>query len=183
MIKGKETYPLKEYKTQRSYRYLFTSEGKKDIIKVVEYRYMGSVPAGDIFNLGFGNYIPETNDIVADVISNNGDAYKVFNTVLSTIPAFFEMVPDALLMIQGSDSDPSFAETCRKTCIRKCKRQCRNEHRRINIYRKYLDANLELFSKDYLFLGRIGPLLNEVIGEIYLPGKEYLSIFIIKKQL
>jgi hypothetical protein len=35
--------------------------------------------------LGFGDYDLENDKIVDDINTNNGDAFKVFNTVLGTI--------------------------------------------------------------------------------------------------
>jgi hypothetical protein len=83
----------------------------------------------------------ESDTIVDNLNTNNGDAYKVFKTVLTTIPLFFENYGSGILMVQGSDGRPEFIETCRLTCKKKCTDECKNYNRRINIYRGYADKN------------------------------------------
>ena len=56
-----------------------------------------------VYNLGFGDYDLDTDSISDDLTTNNGDPYKVFHTVLHTIPQFFETYSDAMMMVLGSD--------------------------------------------------------------------------------
>jgi hypothetical protein len=76
-----------------------------------------------------------------DIHTNNGDVFKVFNTVLITIPMFFENFNNAILMVQGSDGRPAFIENCQSTCRKQYVDACKNFNRRINIYRHYVDRN------------------------------------------
>ncbi len=63
-----------------------------------------------IFNLGFGDYDINEDKIDDSANTGNGDVYKVLNTVLTTIPKFFDTFHDAMLMVQGSDSKTEFTE-------------------------------------------------------------------------
>lgn len=58
----------------------------------------------NIYNLGFGDYNPETKSIDDETITNNGDSLKVLATVASTVYAFTEKHPDALVFATGSNN-------------------------------------------------------------------------------
>lgn len=135
-----------------------------------------------LYNLGFGDYDVETDMVSDDSNSNNGDHYKVFNTVLSTIPNFFYHNPMSMLMVQGSDSKPGFKDHCRLTYKKKCQGgKCRNSDRRIRIYRRYVDQNYNTLIGDYIFYGAIN-VDNHIVLEYYEMGKHYNAVFLLKKE-
>lgn len=138
------TYQTEETIEEQSLKFFFISTGERDIIKAIEYRYVQ--PFGDrpLYNLGFGDYDLETNTTSDTSVSNNGDHFPVFHTVLGTIPRFFEVNPGAIIMVRGSDHGTDFADNCRLTCKKKCEERCRNLDRRINAYRWYVNKNLKI---------------------------------------
>jgi len=69
-------------------RYYFISDGERQLVKAIEYKYIDIRENRLTYNLGFGTYSPENNELDDYDISENGDHYKVLNTVLSTIPLF-----------------------------------------------------------------------------------------------
>ncbi len=80
--------------------YNFVSEGVKGRIKkVIIYSYTGSE---NIYNLGFGDLNEETNQIDDLSVTNNGDSEKILSTVVSTIFAFTQKYPKALILATGS---------------------------------------------------------------------------------
>src|SRR5215210_4179188 len=85
-------------------KYYFESTGQTTVVKAIEYSPILQISSRQVYNLGFGDYDENTNTVSDDSISNNGDAYKVFNTVLNTIPAFFAKNPGGIIFVQGSDS-------------------------------------------------------------------------------
>lgn len=136
-----KVYPTKEFITPNIFQITFFSIGIKPTKKIVDYTYLGQDENIEIFNLGFGDYNSETDTINDLSTSNNGDSRTVLNTVLNTIPVFFKYHPDKMLMIQGSDSMPTFKENCNRKCPKKCGENCRKFNQRIRIYRNYIDAN------------------------------------------
>jgi hypothetical protein len=175
-------YELVEYKASEDVLYLFVSRGNEIIIKAVEYSFIQELNGRQVFNLGFGNYDFDSGSIADEVISNNGDTYMVFNTVLSTIPVFLNAYPDAIIMVRGSDSGKHFVDACRKDCRKKCLSACRNEHRRVGIYRNYINKHHEALCNDYMFFGSLLPFNEQLSFEKYIILKEYVSIFLIKKR-
>ena len=131
-----------EIKTQ----YLFESVGEKTIIKAIEYTPIANMGGRTVYNLGFGDYDEALGTIVDDVNSNNGDIYIVFNTVLSTVPMFFAINEDVVIIVSGSDSHDEFINDCLPTCKKKCIEHCKNYQRRIKTYRYYVDKNFEELS-------------------------------------
>ncbi len=87
-------YSRYEYVTEDELHYFeFRSIGRKGTIKkVVEYSEMS---VKSYFNLAFGDYNDDRNEIDDEVITNNGDAQKVLATVVSTLYAFTSKYPDA----------------------------------------------------------------------------------------
>jgi hypothetical protein len=164
-------------------RYFFFSEGKRIIAKLVEYDYAGINEGRDTYNLGFGTYNQTTNNRQDYELSSNDDAYLVFNTVLSTIPHFLQSYPEAMVMVKGSDSEEIYPEICRLTCKKKCiEPDCKNAHRRINIYKNFLNKNLEQLTKEYTFWGPVkGDENQKVTLEGYRIVNDYNSIFFAKK--
>jgi hypothetical protein len=144
---------------------------------------MSNLFSTDIYNnLGFGDYDIESDRLLDAPVSNNGDHYRVFNTVLNTIPNFFSFFPTAIMAVQGSDSTGDFLEQCRVNCSKDCgKGECRNAHRRINIYRRYVDKHFEGLSAEYAFYGGEKDTDNQITIEPYQIGKRYDSVLVSKK--
>lgn len=141
---------------ENKYRFFFTSinnVGNKDVIKTVEYSHFEFYRNRKVYNLGFGDYDEETDKIIDDQETNNGDVYKVFNTVLSTVAIFFERCPEGILFVSGSDSKEQFVEKCRESCKKECGLVCKNQHRRIKAYCNYIYKNYHKLSKYYDFYG------------------------------
>jgi hypothetical protein len=140
--------------SQNSLRYFFISQGAKTIFKAVDYSYVGYFNGLVLFNFAFGDYDPVTGEISDDDVSGNGDQYKVFHTVLGTVPKMFDTLGDVSLMVQGSDSKPEFIAQCKAACTRKCGGgPCKKAHRRITVYRGFVDKHLDELQKSYLFSG------------------------------
>ena len=132
--------------------------------------------------MGFGDYDIENDTISDSVISDNGDHYAVFHTVLGTIQRFFEINPHATIMVQGSDCSKEFLENCRATCRKKCEDKCRNINRRINAYRWYVNKNFEELNKIYTFYGGLRQRDDMIVTERYIKDKLYDSIFLRKNK-
>lgn len=149
------TYNTISSAIENGIRFLFMSEGKFSIIKVVYYTYALDYNGRPVYNLAFGDYDLRTSTFLDDEISNNEDAYRVFHTVLATIPSFFSTFPNAMLMIWGSDSTKKYQENCRLSCKKNCSPDlCRKAHRRITIYRNFVNKNLSQLSEEYKILWR-----------------------------
>jgi hypothetical protein len=175
-------YELKEERFETGIQYFFISQGWQDVIKVIQYSFLENLNGRDIFNLGFGDYDIGNDRIIDNINTNNGDPFKVFNTVLSTIPSFFQVYDEGMLMVQGSDGRPEFIENCRLTCPRICGDNCRNFNRRINLYRRYIDKNYATLAIDYQFFGGNEGADGTIILENYAPGVQYDSVFLIRNQ-
>lgn len=182
-------YELKQHKyeteeniTEKGIKYIFVSKGKKSQIKAIHYSLMEELGGKKIFNLGFGDYNLTNDTIADDVNSNNGDMYTVFNTVLSTVPRFFEIHHNAITLVKGSDSSIEFIGKCRTSCKKKCTNICRNADRRINIYRGYVDKNFDILKKDYTFYRGIYKSEDQPIMINYEPGRKCESVLFSKKQ-
>jgi hypothetical protein len=176
-------YPPYEYReseaTEEGTKYYFVSKGKTDVVKAVHYAYSTSMEDLKIYNLGFGDYDIEEDTINDKVNTANGDVYKVFNTVLNTIPIFFKKYPKAAVIVEGSDSSHDFHENCKLTCTKKCTDSCKNQHRRINAYSSFVNKNYEELVKDYKFFGGIKTDKGVVI-EDFVKRKKYDAVLIIK---
>ncbi|MRG45943.1 hypothetical protein GFS24_12515 [Chitinophaga sp. SYP-B3965] len=163
-------------------RYIFISKGERNILKVIDYSFMEELNGKKLFNFGFGNYDFET-DIIEDIeLSNNGDTYKVFNTVLSTVPLFFEIHSNAIIMIEGSDSGPEFLDKCRANCRKNCADICKNANRRINIYRGYVNKHYDTLKMDYTFYGGLDSTDNKPTLIDYMPDHKQESIILMKNK-
>jgi hypothetical protein len=160
-------------------QYFFETEGKRKILKAVQYSKMKTKSNEMFYNLGFGDYNLESKNISDSENSNNGDVRIVFNTVLNTIPEFFRDNPDFPIYFQGSDSKDSFEEECRNKCSKNCTQICKNKNRRIRIYTYFLDKNYLNFLKDYMFYGFDEEL--KIFVE-YVPKNKYTAILIYKKK-
>lgn len=178
-----DTYEIKSEITSQGIDFFFLSEGRREIIKVVQYSYVRNFQGKELYNIAFGDYDYNTDSYSDDVNSNNGDHYSVYRTVLATIPLFFQLYKYAMLMVRGSDSTREFQDNCRTTCERKCfSASCKKAHRRINIYRNFLDKNFEDLTREYEFLGDPYNDENQILTEAYNKGKKYVSIFIKKRK-
>lgn len=174
-----ENYETSLLISDSTVQYLFESFGQRKIIKGVEYSKFETKNGEIVYNLGFGDYNRETKSISDREISNNGDARKVFNTVLNTIPKFLKDFSDFPIFIQGSDSRDSYEEECKISCSKNCNTTCKNKHRRIRSYIHFLDKNIEVFSIDYLFYGFDH---EKKIFVDYVPKNKYTAILIIKRK-
>lgn len=107
----------------------FISEGKKGaIIKIVKYQ---PTNLKGLYNLAFGDKNIETGKIDDNIISNNGDSEKVLATVASTIYAFTDKYPDALIYATGSTKS------------------------RTRLYRIGISRFLEIIHNDFEILGEL----------------------------
>jgi hypothetical protein len=80
---------------------MFESNGPKGPIqKVAKFTEIGT----PIFSFGFGDYNPVTGDISDTVVSNNNDTDIIMGTLGSIIYDFTNIIPDALIMIEGTSS-------------------------------------------------------------------------------
>lgn len=184
-----EVYQLIHLPGEHKDFFEFISIGENKIVKSIEYteligfRIIGAHPLYNkqIFNLGFGNFISIDRDIDDGVLSNNGDVFKVFNTVLITVPLFFQNHKDAAIMVMGSDSGPEFVNSCRKSCKRFCNNECKKKDRRINIYKKYIEKHFGVLCLDYDFFGAVKNDSGFTLYSDYEIKNSYNCIFIIKK--
>ncbi len=81
-------------------RFEFVSEGTKGTVrKVIEFQKMNSK---NVYNLAFGDYNSETDEIDDLVVTNNGDTEKVLSTVASAVYAFLEVYPNTYVYATGS---------------------------------------------------------------------------------
>lgn len=182
-----DTYPIIEFEsdfdpeTRNHYRFYFLSEGKSEIFKAIHYEYLKEVKDSPLFNLGFGDYDNSTDSFLDKVTPCNGDHYKVFYTVLNTVPRLFVAHSDATVLVQGSDSTVEFIENCRANCSRGCdNEECKKAHRRIRIYRNYVDKNFDSLNCEYDFMGS-ETLYKDDNAEPYQIGKEYISVLVKRK--
>ena len=134
-----------------------------------------------LYNLGFGDFDPVKDEIFDNAVSDNGDQYKVFHTVLHTVPMMFDALGQVSLIVEGSDSKPEFIKSCQVGCDRNCKPgECKKAHQRINIYRGFVNKNYDKLQENYTFYGGdyIG---NQNIIEPFQKTKEYRKVFCYRK--
>lgn len=180
---------IHKYETQKEIshnelRFYFISNGSQHIIKVVHYSYaerlqqiqIKELDGKKVYNLGFGDYNLDADDMVDDRITLNGDPYKVFNTVLNTIPVFFQHYPAHLVIVQGSDGTPEFMASCRRSCTKNCNVFCRKFNRRMTIYRKYIDKYYDQLCIDYQFFGGVRDEQNKISISHYICGENYDAV-------
>jgi hypothetical protein len=95
-----EIYQLESTPSLMSYE--FVSEGPKGhITKVVKYT---ETEVKDVYNLGFGDKIGDSDDIDDKVVSDNKDSLRILATVAETVYRFTDMYPDAYIYATGSTS-------------------------------------------------------------------------------
>jgi hypothetical protein len=141
------------YKSEEEFRvYSFYSEGIKGLVKkMVVFSYTGE---NDIYNLGFGDYNSETKTIDDEIITNNGDSLKVLATVASTVYAFTEKHPNALVFATGSNNV------------------------RTRLYRMGIANNLEEIKADFEVYGL---RVDNNVWEEFISGDDY-EAFIVKRK-
>ncbi len=176
-------YEIKNSDIHETPTYFFVSEGKQTIVKAIQYSYVQQLGGRPVYNLGFGDYDFENENLDDSIDSNNGDHYRIFDTVLSTIPTFFTANNNAFLMVYGSDGSNEFMERCKQKCVKKCGDECRKLNRRIAIYRSYVNKHFASFSVDYEFFGGVKTDSGEHSLERYILGKSYDSILLYKKNV
>jgi hypothetical protein len=82
--------------------YTFYSEGSNGRIeKVVSYHRIKDSQE-NLFNLSFGDWNNEINDVDYLAISNNNDLEKILATVASTVVEFLQLNPTALIYAEGA---------------------------------------------------------------------------------
>ncbi len=143
------------YKSEEEFKiYSFYSEGIKGVIKkMVVFSHTGE---GNIYNLGFGDYNAETQTIDDETITNNGDSLKVLATVASTVYAFTEKYPDALVFATGNNSV------------------------RTRLYRMGITNNLEEIKVDFEVFGL---RIDNNIWEEFIAGEDYEAFIVKRKKL
>jgi hypothetical protein len=141
------------YKQQGFERFVFSSVGKTNIIKLVEF---STTSTPGVYNLGFGDLLPDgTIDDKAN--SNNGDIVLVLVTIVQIIIDFTSKHPDAKIVFAGST------------------------HGRTNLYARILKLYYQDFSKEFRItaLIRVGRAKKEVDFNPNL-ALTYLAFFIKK---
>ena len=161
-------------------QYLFESHGHESIVKVVEYSFLRKLSGKKIYNLGFGDYDEESETVLDDISSNNGDMRKVFRTVLNTVPHFFAKHKESAIWIQGSDSKEDFRAKCEPDCTKRCDDICKNYNRRIKAYKYYIEKNFIELSKEYIIFGFDDPSAPYFVQ--YTTGNKYLGILVFRKK-
>jgi hypothetical protein len=116
------------YQRVRPRRYVFFSEGKHRIKKVVDFSPLG---IGNILNLGFGDLQPD-GSVDDKANSNNGDIIRVLATVVDILKDYTAQYPNAVIYFKGSTAE------------------------RTKVYGRILRSYYEIFSKDFMIMGMVG---------------------------
>jgi hypothetical protein len=145
-------YPRYEYSTEdQLFFFEFESVGIKGRIKkVVQYSEMS---VKGFYNLGFGDFNEDTNEIDDEIVTNNGDGLKVLSTVVSTLYAFTGKYPEANIFATGSSEA------------------------RIRLYRMDITNNLEELKQDFLVFG----MRKDEIFEEFIVGEDYIGFLVTRK--
>lgn len=150
---------IEKYKTEStvdSLIYTFESVGERVIQKVVVYskiknpKTVGLEENTIVFNLAFGDWDLETDELNDQVESKNKDTEKVLATVADTVFEFWEEYPDTNIFFRGSQP---FGEKARRTRLYQMKinRYFADIINTVNI-KGFENDNWEVFSanKNYL---------------------------------
>src|SRR5690606_35935207 len=90
------------YPGSENFYYEFYSEGPKGRIrKIIQFHMLQTSP-DVIYNLGFGDWVPEVDAVDDLVVSNNKDRKKVLATVAQAVIDFTENRRDAFIVVEGS---------------------------------------------------------------------------------
>lgn len=168
----------------RGLRFYFESLGTDILSKVIAFSPLSTWVMGrPVFNLGFGDDIPGEAEWRDTSVNNNGDIYRVFNTVLSTVPVFFDQHPEAAIQVRGSDGIKDYFRKCILNCTKNCMVKCRKEGRRMSIYRSFVNKYYDLLATDYIILGGIDHQSSlRRTWEYYIPGKPYDTLLVFQKK-
>jgi hypothetical protein len=181
MSQFSDAYKIVEAVDDLGILYFFVSKGKQKIIKIIQYTYVQDLFERKLYNLGFSDFDSETSSTLDNHTSNNGDHYRIFHTVLNTIPVFFDRFPDAMIVVKGSDSKETFMMDCMDSCEKNCDiGQCKKAHRRIKLYKSYVERHYNTFMQDYRFFASKEKVEDELIIEGFLKGENYYAILMIK---
>lgn len=164
--------------------YLFLSEGrggKEDVLKIIQFEYVRDFINKPIFNLGFGDFDINVGEINDESMADNGDVYKVFNTVLSTVPMFFDKYDNAGVLVRGSDGRADYEHRCKQSCTKKCTEICHKFNRRMKLYCNYVSRKCVLFEADYQFFGGVTNNEKWFNFEVFIPGKLYDALLVSRK--
>lgn len=89
-------------KVPEEYYYEFYSEGPKGLVKkIVTYRLIQETPFR-LYNLGFGDWNAEMQDVDNRINTNNQDRQKVLATIAETVLDFLRNSPNAAVFAKGS---------------------------------------------------------------------------------
>ncbi|WP_120519487.1 DUF6934 family protein [Chitinophaga barathri] len=165
-------------------RFQFQSLGREKLPKAIEFEPMPMRLTGrQVYNLGFGDNVQDGDiEIVDTTVSNNGDVYRVFNTVLNTILVFFQDHPGAAIHVRGSDGLKDYFDRCILNCRKACIVSCKKEGRRMGVYRGFVNKHYDQLIVDYNLLG--GTDCHDpprIDWEYYRIGKPYDVILVFKK--
>lgn len=177
-------YAVQKLPDPQTLTYLFFSEAQnenEDVLKIIQFAYVQHFNNRPVHNLGFGDYNLYTGEINDGAMTNNGDAHKIFNTVLSSIPLFYTIYPTDIILVQGSDGREDFESNCRPNCVKKCTDTCYNFNRRMRLYCNYVSRKFDIFKADYQFLGGSKNDQNWFDFEEFVPGKFYDAIMLSQK--
>ena len=146
-------YPRYNYSAENElHSFMFESVGRKGKIKkMVQYTEMS---VEGFFNLGFGDYNEETNEIDDEVRSNNGDGQKGLATVVSTLYAFTNKYKQSNVFATGSTEA------------------------RTRLYRMGISNNLEELKKDFYVYGL---RKEDEIFEEFILGEDYIGFLVTRK--
>jgi hypothetical protein len=145
-------YTKYKYKADEDLHYYeFVSVGKKGMVKkVVEYSKMN---IENFYNLGFGDFDEETQEINDRVVTNNGDSLKVLATVASTVFAFTGKYPKANIFATGSTEV------------------------RTRLYRMGITNNLVEIQQDFYVYG----MRHDEKFEEFIVGEDYIGFLLTRK--
>lgn len=132
-------------------RYEFTSLGKREIQKVVEFVL---IEEPNVYNLCFGDSLPG-NKIDDRANTNNGDIVKVFATVIAAVADFLERNPKMMLYFTGSTESRTnlYAEILRRNYSR---------------YKDMYQVSAAFWQEDKIMAGEFDPSLERKYIEYYL---------------
>ncbi|MCS3800870.1 hypothetical protein [Niastella sp. OAS944] len=179
-------YDITETSDEVSTNFLFFSKGgneEEEVPKIIQFTYIRDYKNTPVYNLGFGDFDMNTGFINDEAMSDNGDVYRVFNTVLSTVPFFFEKYPNAALLVRGSDGRTEYEFNCKQNCKRKCIDLCHNFNRRMRLYCNYVSRKHGLLRVDYQFLGGYANDIGWFDFTEFDPGSLYECIIVSGKSL
>jgi hypothetical protein len=95
-----EKYPLRASDHHRVFA--FDSEGFGRVIKKLILFQPLNIAGETVFNLSFGDWNEEKQQVDDTVISNNGDREKVLATVAAAVLEFMRQFPEAIIYAKGS---------------------------------------------------------------------------------